>query len=484
MLMPLPQRFSLLVLGQGATGRELCAWALDHLSERVASVTLYGGASSQPSEETCALERVGVHVVYGTEDVEGAYDVCVASPGISEFSTFFRNAAAASGEIMGEPEFAWRLSPDRWCAITGTNGKTTVTALTTALLGASGMDAVAVGNIGRAPICEVDRRGAGEWFVAELSSYQLACTRELHPRVGVLLNIAPDHLAWHGSLENYAMAKLKLFANMDACDLCIVNAEDPGIAEVADAVYVPGRRVLKLAFSDTADADAAFVRDGMLVVRLAGRETGLVRVAELGIAGRHNVINALAAAAAALACGADAAGVRRGLVGFKPLPHRIEPIGEVDGVRFINDSKATNCDAVLAALTAFPAERVIVLLGGSDKGTDLSELAERVCRDCVAAVCFGAARGRFRRALEAADGAADIDIAEADDLRDAVDVARSLAQRGDVVLLSPACASFDEFDGYEQRGDAFKAYVAALAKASDSCGDACFLADAAVRGGA
>ena len=172
-------------------------------------------------------------------------------------------------------------------------------------------------------------------------------------------------------------------------------------------------------------------------------------------------MNALAASTAALACGANAEGIRAGLVAFQPLPHRIEPVGEVAGVTYINDSKATNTDAVEKALTAFPNDRVILLLGGADKGTPLDEFMSVVVEHATAVVCFGAARERFRAAGRA-PASTEIDIAEADDLRDAVDVARSLAQRGDVVLLSPACASFDEFSGFEERGDAFRSYVAEL----------------------
>ena len=465
--MPLPQRFSLLVLGQGSTGLDVAAWGADHLADRVSSVTVYGGARSSATEATRALEGRGVSFVYGTEDVRGSFDVCVASPGISEFSDFFKDARAVSSQIMGEPEFAWRLSPERWCAITGTNGKTTTTALVNHLLHASGMDSVAVGNIGEPPIHEVDSRRPGEWFAAELSSYQIPTTSELHPRVAALLNITPDHLAWHRSHENYALAKIKLFQNMDAGDLIVIDAEDEGIAEFADRIYTPGRRICRVALADAGGDDAAFVRDGVLTVRLAGGESGLVGVDELHIAGHHNVINALTASACALACGADADGVRRGLAGFQPLEHRIEPCGEVDGVRYVNDSKATNTDAVEKALTAFPGDRVILLLGGHDKGTPLEAFMEKVAESASVVVCFGEARERFRAALEEAPGASGIDIAEAEDLRDAVDVARSMAARGDVVLLSPACSSFDEFSGYEERGRAFKSYVAGLRPESD-----------------
>ena len=460
--MPLPQRFSLLVLGQGTTGLEVVSWAVAHLGERVDSVTVYGGATSAPNERSRALEAAGARFVYGTESIEGAYEVCVASPGISEFSDFFRNGAAASAQIMGEPEFAWRLSPERWCAITGTNGKTTVTSLANELMVASGLPSIAVGNIGTAPIREVDRRPEGEWFVAELSSYQIATTREFHPRVAVLLNITPDHLGWHKTHANYALAKIDLFRNMDESDLAIVNVEDEGISAFADRVFVPGRRVLSLGLSDAGTARAAFVRDGRLVVRIDGVETPLVSVDELQIEGPHNVLNALAASAAALACGATPDGVRAGLVSFRPLAHRVEPVATVDGVRYVNDSKATNTDAVEKALATFSGKRVVLLLGGADKGTPLDDFMGVVASRAAAVVCFGAARERFRAALADAPGASEIDIAEADDLRDAVDVARSLAQRGDVVLLSPACASFDEFSGFEERGDAFRSYVAGL----------------------
>ena len=197
----------------------------------------------------------------------------------------------------------------------------------------------------------------------------------------------------------------------------------------------------------------------MLTVRLAGEETALVPVGELGIAGEHNVANALAAASAALFIGAGAEALRSALRSFRPLEHRIEPAGAIDGVRYFNDSKATNTDAVEKALTAFPDDRVIVLLGGHDKGTPLEDFADFVCARVRAVVCYGEARARFRRAFEAARDGRAVDIAEADDLRDAVDVARSLAGRGDVVLLSPACSSFDEFSGFEERGRAFKAYL-------------------------
>ena len=464
--MALPDRFSLLVLGQGTTGLDIVRWALAH-TDRVGEVVVYGGASSSANDATRALEEAGARFVYDTEDVEGSFDVCVASPGISEFSDFFAAARNHAGQIMGEPEFAYRLTPERWVGITGTNGKTTTTALTNHLLHAAGMRSSAVGNIGDTAISRVDGRGEGEWFVAELSSYQLATTSELHPRVAVLLNITPDHLAWHRSHENYARAKCRLFANLTPSDLAVVDVEDEGVRDHMGLIAGDGRRVLSLALDDPATADAAFVREGVLVVRLAGEETPLVAVDDLKIAGRHNLTNALAAASAALFAGASVEGVCAGLRSFAPLEHRIEPCGELDGVRFVNDSKATNTDAVIKALTAFPRERVVLLVGGHDKGTPLEEFARSVISSTVrAVVCFGEARERFLAAFLEADDTHELDLAEADNLRDAVDVARNLAERGEVVLLSPACSSFDEFSGFEERGRAYKGYLDELRGAS------------------
>ena len=457
--MPLPNCFSLCVLGQGMTGLDVARWGLAHLGDRVSSVTVYGGSTSQPNDVTHALEAKGAAFVYGTEQVEGAYDVCVASPGISEFSAFFASGREHSARIMGEPELAYRLSPQNWIGITGTNGKTTTTSLTDHLLRAAGEASCAVGNIGAPSITRVDERAHNEWFVAELSSYMLACTSEFHPRVAILLNITPDHLSWHRSHKNYALAKIKLFQNMGENDLMIVDSEDAGIAEFAEHIFVPGRRICRVAFDDAGGEDAAFVRDGVLTVRAAGREHTLAAVDDLKISGHHNVINALCASAAALAAGADAAHIARGLKGFEPLEHRVEPCGQVDGVRYYNDSKATNTDAVEKALTAFPDDDVILLLGGHDKGTPLEDFARVVMRNARAVVCFGDARDRFMAAMDEADSDGQVDIACADHLTDAVDVARSLAKQGDVVLLSPACSSFDEFSGYEERGRAFKDYV-------------------------
>ncbi|WP_293844252.1 UDP-N-acetylmuramoyl-L-alanine--D-glutamate ligase [uncultured Parolsenella sp.] len=450
------------VLGLGKTGEAVAEYLLSQRDDgRVSSVTVVGGAKSAPSDESLALEHEGAKVVYGTEDVEGDFDLAISSPGISEFSDFYANGKAASKEIIGEPELAWRESPERWVGITGTNGKTTTTTLACDLLRAGGLAAEAVGNIGTMSIGEVARRASGEWLVAELSSFQLAGTVELHPHVGVLLNVTPDHLYWHKTMENYAAAKERLFRNMDAGDLAVISDGDSWCRDIAACCEARGLRVCHLLAAGEAPkattANAAWERaDGMLVVRLDGRDVELVNKGELSIAGEHNVENALAASALALACGVDAVDVRAGLLAFSPLEHRIEPCGELAGVRFVNDSKATNTDAVSKALTAFEPGHVVILLGGHDKGTDLSEMAADVARHAHVAVCFGEAGERIAEAVEAAGGA----VVRAEHLEQALDAGIEAARPGDTVLLSPACSSFDEFSGFEERGRAFKSLVA------------------------
>ncbi len=451
-----------LVLGAGRTGEAVARHLARLVPSRVSSVTLYGGAACAPGERTRALEELGVTVVCGTEEVAGRYDLAVASPGIPDTSDFFRSAAACAAEVIGEPELAWRERPERWVAVTGTNGKTTTTSLVTHLLREGGLAAEAVGNIGLPPVEALDDGAGAEWFVAELSSFQLATTRLFHPRAAVLLNVTPDHLEWHHTMEAYAAAKERAFANLGPDDLAVVSVDDDWCRAVAARCAARGLAVCRLSVAGEPDGpDAAFLRDDALVVRRGGEELELARAGELRIRGRHNCENALAAAAVALFLGVGADDVRRGLRSFSPIEHRIEPAGEVAGVRYVNDSKATNTDSVEKALTAFDAGTIVLLLGGHDKGTDLTSLAAAVRERCRVAVCFGEAGERIARALEAERGA--LEVVRAPHLREAFAAAAAAARPGETVLLSPACSSFDEFANMAERGRLFKALVAELA---------------------
>lgn len=447
-----------LVLGLGKTGREVARYLS---GGRAASVTLYGGRVCEEGPAADELRSAGVTVVLGTEEVEGSFDLAVASPGIPARSAFFASAKAHSAEVVGEPEFAWRESPERWVAITGTNGKTTTTALTAALLAAGGLDALAVGNIGAPVTAALAGRREGSWFVAELSSYQLATTSRMRPRIACLLNVTPDHLSWHGSMEAYALAKERAFANMGASGLAVVSCDDAWCRACAARLEGRGLRVCRLTTKgDPGTPCAAFLRGDTLVVRLDGAKTTLLPRGDLLIKGEHNVQNALAASAMALEAGVTDSAVRAGLRSFPALEHRIEPCGEAGGVRFVNDSKATNTDSVERALTAFPPRQVVLLLGGHDKGTDLTGLCEAAAASCHAIVCFGDAGTRMEGAARAACGADGPEVVRAERLADAFAAAVARARPGDVVLLSPACSSFDEFSDFEERGRAFKSLVA------------------------
>lgn len=463
-----------LVLGLGKSGKAVADYCLERLGGRVTSLAVAAGAPSAAAETWAEEARArGAVVLFEHEAIEGTYDLCIASPGISEFSDFYRSAAEAAAEVISEVEFAWRESSSdaRWVAITGTNGKTTTTALTCHLLRAAGFDAVSVGNIGDTCIQAVAADAAAV-YVAEVSSYQLASTRDFAPDVAVVLNITPDHLAWHQSHENYAAAKWKVLAHADASTTAVLNACDDAVRERLRALRAQGAPFAIVPIGTAAGvggdmraacgADAAAFRGpgGKLVVARAGEVSELVYVDNLQIKGEHNQVNALAAASVALALGATATAVAEGLLSFAPLEHRIEPAGTVAGVACYNDSKATNVDATLVALTAFLPVRPIVLLGGRDKGTELAPLVAACEQYTRAVVCFGEARERFAAAF----AGSSVPVMEADNMEAALDAALATAVSGDVVVLSPACASFDEFSCFEERGDVFKALVAARAQ--------------------
>ncbi len=472
-----------LVLGLGKSGRATAAYVGALLGDRVESLTIAAGARTP--EALSFLEDletpVPVRTLFDCERVDGSFDLCIASPGIPSASPLYQSAAAASAEMVGEVEFAWRESASlsKWVAVTGTNGKTTVTSLVAHLLTCGGVDAKAVGNIGDTCIQAV-AGDAPDVYVAEVSSYQLASTVRFAPDVAVLLNITPDHLHWHQTFEAYRAAKLRVLAHLvDVPDaVAVLDATDDEVrAEIrrlraqSEAErgfsYVPvGTKAglscdmrVACGSENAAFEDAA----GVLHVALRGVEHRLGSSGDLLIKGSHNRGNALAAAAAALSLGIEDEDVARGLRTFAPLEHRIEPCGSVRGIACYNDSKATNVDATLKALAAFPETRPVVLLGGDDKGTDLAPLVEAAHHHTRACVCFGAAASRFFSAFDAAspDAPDGFLLRRAAHLEDALDEALSLARPGEVLLLSPACASFDEFGSFEERGSAFKALVAA-----------------------
>jgi UDP-N-acetylmuramoylalanine--D-glutamate ligase len=450
----------ILVLGLGRSGAAAARVAVRLVAEGSArSVTALDSAET-PVLVSIAdeLRSLGVRVTLGAAAVDGHFDVCIASPGIPPHAALLRSANAAADRTISEVEFAFALSTQPWIAITGTNGKTTTTALTTHLLNTAGIVARSVGNFGPPAVEAVVDAAPSEVLVAEVSSFQLAHVDTFHPRVAVLLNITPDHTDWHGSIESYAADKARVFANLDSGDTAVIDIDDAGSRPYASILEARGIGVIRVSRKED-HASGATVVDGVLVLETRGGPIRLVRSEELQIRGSHNVSNALAAAAAAHALGATATALRDGLKTFQPIEHRLEPAGVVDGVAWYNDSKATNPDAVLKALTAFTDTPVIVLLGGRNKGNDFGPLALEVSACAKTAVLFGEARDDLATALRGLS----VRVVEAAKMSDACEAARALAEPGDAVLLSPACASFDEFSSYEYRGRSFKALVAAMA---------------------
>ena len=385
----------------------------------------------------------GVEGVIG-DDAELAEDcdLVVKSPGVPATSPVVAAARARGVPVWSEVELAFRLlgPAHPWVGITGTNGKSTVTSLIGAMLHASHVPCAVAGNIGDAVSGLVDELASGSWVVCELSSFQLEDVDALRPRVGVLLNVTPDHLDRHGSLEAYADAKLRLFARQQPEDLAVLDDDDPWISRLADA-DVPGR-------------------GRRLRVRAAEAPDDLAEAFEASaLGGSHNLENVLVAAAAAEAAGAGRAGVVRAIRAFRPLAHRLERIAEIDGVTYVNDSKATNQEAAIRALGAF-THGVHLILGGSLKGGEFGQLAGAVAAGPVVATYL------IGEAADAIDRALVLEGVRAErygSLADAVAAAARRAEAGETVLLAPACASFDQFRDFEDRGDRFRAIVEELA---------------------
>jgi UDP-N-acetylmuramoylalanine--D-glutamate ligase len=448
----------ILVLGLGASGAAVARYAAALVAAgEAATVTVYDAAETpELIERAGELAGIGVSVVLGTSQVEGRFDYCVASPGIPPHAPIMRSALAACGEVVSEIEFAFSRSHVPWAAVTGTNGKTTTTALLAHLLRAGGIAAEAVGNIGPAATAALSNPET-EILVAEVSSFQLALTKSFHPKVTVLLNITPDHADWHGSLEQYVADKVRVFENMTGSDVAVIDADDPGSAPYANLIEARGVPVVRVSLR-RAFSRGATLRDGELTLDTEGGEIRLVRADELLIRGAHNVSNALAAAAAAHALGVTPADLREGLRTFRPIAHRLEPVAAIGGVEWVNDSKATNPDAVSKALRAFGSTPIVVLLGGRNKHNDFGPLAREVAETARAAVLFGEARDELAKAF----AETDVLVVEVATLSQAVAAAARIAEPGDAVVLSPACASFDEFRSYEHRGEVFKELVAEL----------------------
>ena len=370
---------------------------------------------------------------------EGA-DLVVISPGVPADLPLLRGL-----RVIGELELAsWFLQGDS-IGITGANGKTTTTALTGHILSEAGIPCQVGGNIGTPPTAMVPTSRAGQWNVLELSSFQLETIHTFHARIAAALNVTPDHLDRHHTFEAYASAKGRLFETQRPGDHAILNADDPVCVH-----YATLTKATPVWFSSTQPVSSGLWLDGS-TIRYDG--SMLMDAREIPLRGRHNLENMMAAAAAARLAGATLEQIRAAVRTFPGVEHRLELVGEIDGVAYYNDSKATNVDATLKALAAFPGN-LWVILGGKDKGSDYRPLREPLREKARAALLIGAAAPKIAAEI---DGATR--ILEAGTLQAAVQAARKAAEPGDTVLLAPACASFDQFENFEHRGRVFKELV-------------------------
>jgi UDP-N-acetylmuramoylalanine--D-glutamate ligase len=462
-LLPRPKPMALagrrvLVLGLGDTGLSAACW----VAQAGARVRVADTRHTPPAAAALAARLPQAEQRFGAFDavlLEGVDLVCL-SPGLALAEPVVQAAIARGLPVLGDIElFAWalRASPGaRVAAITGTNGKTTVTALVGALLRTAGIDCEVAGNIGPAALEALMRRRAqgtlpAAW-VLELSSYQLETTWSLAPDVATVLNLSEDHLDRYASLEQYGAAKTRIY---DGAALAVLNRDDAR----ASALAAPALRRVSFGLdAPPRDEDFGIIAQGGVAWLAQGR-TPIVEVRALGVHGRHNLANALAAAALARALGAGGAAIAAGLRAFHGLPHRLQRVALRRGVTWFDDSKGTNVGATIAALRGLQIDgRVLLIAGGDGKGQDFSPLAAPVGEQarCVLLI------GRDAPRIEAALAGSGVPLLRCATLEDAVAQAAMLAQAGDAVLLSPACASFDMFRDYRARGDAFARAVRAL----------------------
>ena len=409
------------------------------------------------SDAALALKELGVGLVPGEPPgwLLDSLDLVVVSPGVPSNIIPIRYAERAGAEVIGEVELAYRYLKGRIVAITGSNGKTTTTSLIGELLRDASLTVQVGGNIGQALISMVETSRDDGWTVVELSSFQLETIKEFHPTVAVVLNVTPNHMDRYESFTDYAAAKHRIFMNQTAADFAVLNADDSTVSS-----WRKGLVAQVTQFSVRKELDTGiFLRGNELIERTAEGERGVLRPGDMKLRGLHNVENVAAAVAAGLAAGAGLESMRETVKRFDPVEHRLEFVAELNGVKFYNDSKATSVDATLKALEAFANEagKVVLILGGRGKKAPYAPLADLV-------------RSKVRKLILIGEDAETIaaELGEyasserATDMGDAVRRSFMAAEKGDVVLLAPACASFDMFDSFEHRGRVFKSEISEL----------------------
>jgi len=382
-------------------------------------------------------------------------DLIVVSPGVPAKIAPLEAARAQGIPVWSEIELAWRFLRGKLLAITGSNGKTTTTSLVAHILKTSNIPTLVGGNIGTPLLALVESSIDTTVTVAEISSFQLETIDSFRPEIGVLLNLTPDHLDRHLTFEDYAGAKMRMFENQLEKDIALLNADDPEVTR-----RMPAKPKIFWFSRQKRVATGAFLRDDQIIFRNEGSEVELARLADIQLRGQHNIENVLASCAASYLAGAVPAAIAAGVKSFRGVEHRLEFVAEISGVQYYNDSKATNVDAAVKAVEAFPGP-LVVILGGRDKGSPYTPLRELLRERARLALLMGEAAEKI-----AADLGDAVQFENAGTLHQALDIAARHVQPGDTVLLAPACSSFDQFENYEHRGRVFKELVAQMQSAA------------------
>jgi UDP-N-acetylmuramoylalanine--D-glutamate ligase len=440
-----------LVVGLGRSGVASALFLRSHGAKVTVSDTK---SEDQLRAEIPVLLDQGIAVETGRhgERTFQNQDLIVVSPGVPVDAQPLSQARALGEPVIGEIELASAFLPGPIVAITGSNGKTTTTTLAGEILAKAGWDTLVGGNIGTPAISLVERATPDSVTVLEVSSFQLETIRKFRPKVAVVLNVTPDHLDRHRTFASYVEAKARVFENQQAGDFAVLNADDPTCVRLAGRT-----RAQVYWFSRKREVEpGAFVRGKEVVIRDAGGERVVMPVSGVPLKGGHNVENVLAAVCAAQLMGCDSEKIAQAVREFQAVEHRLEYVATVRGVEYYNDSKATNVDATIKALESFPGN-IHLILGGKDKGSDYTVLNDLLRQRVKCVYTIGAAAEKIQSHIR---GAAS--VVPAGTMEAAVKQAAAAAQPGDIVLLAPACASFDQFHNYEHRGKMFKALVLEL----------------------
>jgi UDP-N-acetylmuramoylalanine--D-glutamate ligase len=440
-----------LVVGLGKSGVASALFLKAHGARVTVSDTK---PQDELKNEIPALLDQGIAVETGGhgERTFRGQDLIVVSPGVPVDAPLLVQARALGEKVIGEIELAAEFFPGKIIAITGSNGKTTTTTLAGEILAAGGVSTAVGGNIGTPAISLVERATADTTAVLEVSSFQLETIQKFRPRIAVVLNVTPDHLDRHRTFAAYTDAKARIFENQQTDDFAVLNADDPTCIEMAART-----RAQVFLFSRKREVQqGAYVHQGQVLFRDSKGQREIMLLSEIPLKGAHNVENVLAAVCVGALSGIDPGKIRKAVASFKAVEHRLEYVATIRGVEYYNDSKATNVDATIKALESFPAN-IHLILGGKDKGSDYSVLNELLRQRVKRVYTIGAAAGKIESQIKGAE------IVHAETLENAIKRASESAQPGDVVLLAPACASFDQFRSYEHRGKIFKDVVKTVA---------------------